>query len=226
MPTPPAPTEPTIDAYSTPTDDDSTPATGAGCAAQSISSVNDCQQKCSYYGFGSPSQSVTNSVVTKCSCSGANDDWSGEFSCSNTAGTVLPLSPQDGTPCTDLTFRDMETDFCDQLNRVCSNDLGQADVNIKGGTYRCRTCTTAKVVIAITPEEMEAAADASNVKISGPIFVIYLGLALVFRIGSILVGKFSPTTEKTGQKQEEEKNIDPDEPKVKVGAVQKIGLLF
>jgi hypothetical protein len=87
--------------------------------------------------------------------------------------------------CPPFVITNMDETFCDLLNRQCSYDLGYASVYMWGGTYQCRYCqneASVSVMLDDSANEMEAAANAKDISYSGPIFGIYVGLAVVFRL--------------------------------------------
>ncbi len=180
---------------------DPPPQTGEGgtCASVSIYNSYDCRVKCDFYSAYVTSTVSTNNVQSDCKCSSAKGLYTGVFHCGDSltivaggAGQVkLPTLASDTAACDSITITNMDNTFCDQLEKICVNlgELGQASVTMTGGTYRCRSCGTALVDIYLesATETIEAAASAEDISVSGPIFALYLGLAVMFRLICVIM---------------------------------------
>lgn len=68
--------------------------------------------------------------------------------------------------------------------------------------------------VQIPAEEVKEAASVGDLSASGPIFGIYAALAIMFKIGSMLVELATPKSKISKGKD------DPNEPKVKVGLMR------
>ncbi|GMH84715.1 hypothetical protein TrVE_jg5244 [Triparma verrucosa] len=217
----------------------STSVSSYGCSNAGIDTSTDCYDKCAEYRFNveTCSSSTNNGVssVGRCSCSGSNSEWEGEFECSSSSATVEPTEPSsnddndsgngndndnnnnnDGNSgkCSPFPITDLSENICDQLKGKCGKNFW-AEVDMEGGKYQCSGCSRKSIVyVEIPEEEVEEAASADDLSASGPIFGIYAALAIMFKVGSMLVEWATP-----GKKDKD----DSDEPK---GLVQKAKALI
>lgn len=195
----------------------------ATCSDVDINDSSACYNLCQYaYGFTDNTSVSNNNGVISCSCSGDNAKYYGTFSCGSSS-TVFPTEkngnepgPSNGdTDCPTLIYQTDGSDFCEKLNDDCysKGGVGYASLDGEGGQYQCRDCTARGSVTVEADVEHEAAADASDVSVSGPIFAIYLVLAIAMRLGAMLVEFFNTNTAKATKGKEEKKEKGEDDDK-------------